>query len=89
MAGSCKARLTVTIGRLVPDGANRWFVVLREGLHTGHPEVCCSMMARPTKLLNVGEVEIAGDALATHGGSATARALFFFRTGDLIDRRVY
>ena len=88
MAGLCKARLTVTIGRLEPDGANRWFVILREGLHSGHPEVCCSLLARPTKLLNVDEVDIAGDALATHGGSATARALYFYRTGDLIDRRV-
>jgi hypothetical protein len=57
-------------------------------LHTGHPEVFCAQLAKPTKLLNVDEIEITGDALATHGGSATARALYFFRTGDLIDRRV-
>ena len=87
MAGCCKARLTVTIGRL-ENGGNRWFVVMREGMHSGHPEVCCSLLARPTRLLHVDEVQIAGDALATHGGSATARALYFYRTGDLIDRRV-
>ena len=85
MAGCCKARLTVTIGRL-ENGGNRWFVVMREGMHSGHPEVCCSLLARPTRLLHVDEVQIAGDALATHGGSATARALYFYRTGDLIDR---
>ena len=50
--------------------------------------VTCSLLKKPTRLLSDGELEIATDALCTHGGSGTARALFFYRTGDIIDRRI-
>ena len=86
--GCCKARLVVTIGRLTPTSNDRWFVSVRDGVHTGHPVVTCSLLAKPMRLLDSSEMEIAADALSSHSGSGVARALFFYRTGDLIQRNV-
>ena len=86
--GCCNARLVVTIGRLTKTGDDRWFVSVRDGVHTGHPVVTCSLLAKPMRLLDSAELEIAADALSSHSGSGIARALFFYRTGDLIHRNV-
>jgi hypothetical protein len=40
------------------------------------------------RLLNSSELEIAADALSSHSGTGVARALFFYRTGDLIHRNI-
>ena len=61
---------------------------MRDGVHTGHPVVTCSLLAKPLRLLDSSELEIAADALSSHSGSGVARALFFYRTGDLIHRNV-
>jgi len=61
---------------------------MRDGVHTGHPVVTCSLLAKPMRLLDSAELEIAADALSSHSGSGIARALFFYRTGDLIHRNV-
>jgi hypothetical protein len=63
-------------------------VSVRDGVHTGHPVVTCSLLAKPLRLLDSSELEIAADALSSHSGSGVARALFFYRTGDLIHRNV-
>jgi hypothetical protein len=40
------------------------------------------------RLLDTTEMEIAADALSSHSGPGVARALFFYRTGDLMHREV-
>ena len=76
--GCCKARLAVTIGRLTHDGNNRWLVSVREGIHTGHPVVTCSLLAKPMRFLDSTEMEITAGALSSHSGSGVARALCFY-----------
>ena len=86
--GCCDVRLVVTIGRVTTDSHNRWFVSVRNGVHTGHPVVTCSLLEKPMRLLDSSELEIAADALSSHSGTGVARALFFYRTRDLIHRNI-
>ena len=76
--GCCKARPVVAIGRLTHDGNNRWLVSVREGIHAGHPVVTCSLLAKPTRLLDSTEMEIAAGALSSHSAQWVRRGACFF-----------
>ena len=66
-----------------------WFLVVLNPYHNGHgPEDVCSFR-KPKRLRSECEVQLAQDVIGSYGGSGVATSLYYHRTGEVIDRRIF
>ena len=85
----CRFRLGVSIGRQKDQLQDNWFLVLLNPYHNGHgPEDICSLR-KPKRLRAEFEVQLAKDVIDSYGGSGVATSLYYHRTGEVIDRRIF
>ena len=85
----CRFRLGVSIGRQKDELQDNWFLVVLNPFHNGHgPEDVCSLR-KPKRLRSESEVQLAQDVIDSYGGTGVATSLYYHRTGEVIDRRIF
>ena len=82
--GICNFRIGVTLGRTAGDNTDKWMLLPLQVLHRGHPRE--SNIRKPMSLHSQHELELAADIMNIYAGSGVAKSMFYYRTGEVIDR---
>ena len=86
----CKFAVAAVIGRAIGHNRDAWFLTVAKscsGMHNDHYPPETRRMQLPSRLKNEEEVQVGMDIMAAFGGSGVARSLYYYRTGDILDRR--
>ena len=84
--GLCDFRIGVTLGRTADDNTDKWMLLPVQVLHKGHPRE--KNIRKPMSLHSHHELQLAADIMNVYAGSGVAKSLFYYRTGDVLDRQL-
>ena len=82
---TCKFLFRICIGR--QDGINQdaWFLILQNAFHNGH-EAEYPDLRKPSRLHSTEDLHLVRSAMHIYAGEGVARALYYHRTGEVLDR---
>ena len=78
----------VTIGRQKGNLKDNWFLTSLNPFHNGHGPEDSTSLRKPKRLWSQFEEGLAKDVLLSYGGEGVAASLYYYRTGEIIDRRI-
>jgi hypothetical protein len=83
----CQFRGHVVIAKIDDSGVDHWILQMTHDEHCGHFPHNCSVARKPLRIKDPRELAIAGQVVSTYGGTGAARALYYYRTGDILDNK--
>ena len=82
----CDFRIGITIGRTADDNTDKWMLLPLQVFHEGHPRE--SNLRKPISLHSQHELQLAADIINVYGGSGVAKSVYYYRTGEVLDRQL-
>jgi hypothetical protein len=82
----CDFRIGITIGRTAGDETDKWMLLPLQIFHQGHPRE--SNLRKPISLHAQHELQLAADIINVYGGSGVAKSVYYYRTGEVLDRQL-
>ncbi len=84
----CDFRVGISIGREKGQLDDKWFLITYNIFHNGHAPEESESLRKPKRLRSQLEDQLAIDVMSSYGGSGVASSLYYYRTGEVLDRRI-
>ena len=84
----CGFRVGISIGREKGKLEDKWFLITHNIFHNGHAPEECGSLRKPKRIRSQFEDQLAIDVMSSYGGSGVASSLYYYRTGEVLDRRI-
>ncbi len=82
---TCKFLFRICIGRKDDMKDDAWFLILQNCFHNGHAAEHPDLR-KPLRLQSIEDLHLVRSAMNDCAGEGVARALYYHRTGEVLDR---
>ena len=84
----CDFRVGISIGREKGKLEDKWFLITHNIFHNGHAPEESGSLRKPKRIRSQFEDQLAIDVMSSYGGSGVASSLYYYRTGEVLDRHI-